>query len=442
MCGYLSYAHRAKRFLATRGPGNVLLKARRERNGFWHKLVPMEQREKEEEKPQRCRRRMRNESPVGVSDVRRPLPIPLTTALLSSKLRRELQRIWDATRAPGKVEHEDHVDDSHTEEKLVVDVPLFKVGTMEMYRRFPKQYDLFMHRHDCQAVHEYLDSILSSLQQTSATSIDGGKCLAAEENKMSFLRVADFGCGTGRIVSMVSRHPAVGAVYCYDIATPMLRECLINVVCSVAEARQEIRGVCICTSASPCVDGNNNNNNNALDTTAVAAAAAAEVCVGSDGVTEQSDDVMLLCARPVSFEDVQQGFLATHTPCHLVVCAWSLSYVMRAQWGDDRWHAAIDATVAALIGLLDTSGPAALVIIETLGTDTTEPRRKNTLLQRLESEHGFERRWVRTDYNFRDVAEAVRLTRFFFGESMARRMAEEERTALPECTGIWTLWRR
>ncbi|EKG07381.1 protein transport protein Sec31, putative [Trypanosoma cruzi] len=400
----------------------------------------MKQWEKEEENTQRCRRRIRNESPVGVSDVRRPLPIPLTTALLSSKLRRELQRIWDVTRAPGKLEHEDHADDSHTEEEVVVDVPPFKVGTMEMYRRFPKQYDIFMRRHDCQAVHEYLDSILLSLQQTSATPSDGGNCLAAE-GKMSFVRVADFGCGTGRIASMVSRHPAVGAVYCYDIATPMLRECLINVVCSVAESRQEMRGVCICPSASACVDGNNNNNNNnnALGTTA---AAAAEVCLGNDGVTENSDGVMLLCARPVSFGDVQQGFLATHTPCHLVVCAWSLSYVMRAQWGDDRWHAAIDATVAALIGLLDTSGPAALVIIETLGTDTTKPRRNNTLLQRLESEHGFERRWVRTDYNFCDVAEAVRLTRFFFGDSMARRMAEEERTALPECTGIWTLWRR
>ncbi|KEG11541.1 protein transport protein Sec31 [Trypanosoma grayi] len=115
---------------------------------------------------------------------------------------------------------------------------------------------------------------------------------------------------------------------------------------------------------------------------------------------------------------------------------------MRAQWGADRWHAAVDATLERLIGLLDATGAAGLVIIETLGTDTTEPRRNNTLALRLEEHYGFERRWVRTDYNFRDTDEAARLTRFFFGEAMAQRMAVAARTTLPECTGIWTLWRK
>ncbi|RNF14215.1 putative protein transport protein Sec31 [Trypanosoma conorhini] len=386
------------------------------------------------EKPRRCRRRTREEPPVGGADTEPPSATPLTTALLSSKLRRELQDTWNLARMPGTRAAEPLAEELGAER--AVDVPPFKVGTMEMYRRFPRQYDLFMRRHDCRAVHEYLGSLVSSLQQPPRSSGAGEDSAAAADAKR-VVRVADFGCGTGRIASMLSRHPAVGALYCYDSETPMLRECLKNVVRSVAEARRETCGVCICPRATDHVAvDNHDNDNSALDTSAAA------VCVGSTGVTAQSPAAVLLCVRPVSFGDVQRGFLSTHPSCHLVVCAWSLSYVMRAQWGEDRWHAAVDATLTALIGLLDTSGAAALVIIETLGTDTTEPRRNNTLPQRLEALYGFERRWVRTDYNFRDVAEAVMLTRFFFGESMARRMAAEERTALPECTGIWTLWRK
>ncbi|ESL07644.1 hypothetical protein TRSC58_04663 [Trypanosoma rangeli SC58] len=377
---------------------------------------------------------MREESSMNEPDAKPFSTIPLTTALVSSKLRHELQHIWNVARRQDGVAPEAPADECGAEN--AVDVPPFKVGTMEMYRRFPKQYDLLMRRHDCRAVQEYLDSLVSSLQQPPPASDDEEKRVAAVDAKRG-VRVADFGCGTGRIASMLCRHPAVSAVYCYDSETPMLRECLTNVVRSVAETRRETCGVCICPRATARIEGNDEDANvNTLDTSAAA------VCVGSTGATAQSPGAVLLCARPVSFGDVQSGFLSTHPSCHLVVCAWSLSYVMRAQWGGDRWHAAVDATLAALIGLLDTSGAAALVIIETLGTDSIEPRRNNTLPQRLEAEYGFEQRWVRTDYKFRDTAEAVALTRFFFGESMARRMAEEERTVLPECTGIWTRWRR
>lgn len=31
-------------------------------------------------------------------------------------------------------------------------VPAFKVGTLEMYKRFPDAYDALMQRHDCSAI--------------------------------------------------------------------------------------------------------------------------------------------------------------------------------------------------------------------------------------------------------------------------------------------------
>jgi hypothetical protein len=56
---------------------------------------------------------------------------------------------------------------------------------------------------------------------------------------------------------------------------------------------------------------------------------------------------------------------------------------------------------------------------------------------RLERQHGFQRQWIRTDYQFHSVSEAERLTRFFFGDQLADRIVSEKLTRLPECTGIW-----
>lgn len=228
--------------------------------------------------------------------------------------------------------------------------------------------------------------------------------------------------------------------------------------------------------------------------------------------------------RPVSFEDIRHGFLqrrlvsaspvllpspsplnratstATHPACHVIVCAWSLSYLMRQQWGADHWHASVDEVLQQLWDRLDVStaplapspstacssspcvGPkAALVIIETLGTGRESPSRHNTFTERLEQVWGFEKHWVRTDYTFPSREEAVAYTQFFFGKEMARQMAttepipaamnrseevekvekeenkieeretEEEKgtsassssecLALQECTGIWIKWK-
>ncbi|OFZ80526.1 MAG: hypothetical protein A2603_13150 [Bdellovibrionales bacterium RIFOXYD1_FULL_55_31] len=44
---------------------------------------------------------------------------------------------------------------------------------------------------------------------------------------------------------------------------------------------------------------------------------------------------------------------------------------------------------------------------------------------------------IRTDYQFKDIEEAITLTRFFFGEAMADKVKTNRSTVLPECTGVW-----
>jgi hypothetical protein len=53
--------------------------------------------------------------------------------------------------------------------------------------------------------------------------------------------------------------------------------------------------------------------------------------------------------------------------------------------------------------------------------------------------HGFSRTWIRTDYTFEDIEEAVELTGFFFGEELAHQVDQEHRVKLPECAGVWWL---
>ena len=45
------------------------------------------------------------------------------------------------------------------------------------------------------------------------------------------------------------------------------------------------------------------------------------------------------------------------------------------------------------------------------------------------------------DYQFDSVADAARVTGFFFGEAFAARVLERQWRRVPECTGVWSLTR-
>jgi ubiquinone/menaquinone biosynthesis C-methylase UbiE len=83
-----------------------------------------------------------------------------------------------------------------------------------------------------------------------------------------------------------------------------------------------------------------------------------------------------------------------------------------------------------------------VVLLESLGTGKEQPDPPSELLPYfayLEA-YGFQRDWIRTDYRFKDKAEAESSARFFFGDEMVAKIRENEQgVILPECTGIWWL---
>ena len=60
--------------------------------------------------------------------------------------------------------------------------------------------------------------------------------------------------------------------------------------------------------------------------------------------------------------------------------------------------------------------------------------------EHLETALDFRRKWIRTDCKFDSDEEAEKSIRFFFGDSLANRVAAERLTIVPECTGIW--WKK
>jgi ubiquinone/menaquinone biosynthesis C-methylase UbiE len=122
----------------------------------------------------------------------------------------------------------------------------------------------------------------------------------------------------------------------------------------------------------------------------------------------------------------------------LVIAGWTLGHSVG--WHPLSWQDEIGRALAEMKRVARPSG--ARVILETLGTGRETPRPPSAGLAAfytwLETEHGFHRDWIRTDYLFDSPVQAAGLTRFFFGDELADRILEERITLLPECTGVWT----
>ena len=121
----------------------------------------------------------------------------------------------------------------------------------------------------------------------------------------------------------------------------------------------------------------------------------------------------------------------------MCLAGWSLGHA--TGWYPDSWRQVIRLAVAQMIRVLRPGGTA--IILETLGTGREMPEPPTDALAEyyrlLEEEYDFRSRWIRTDYRFESVEEAERLTRFFFSDALADRVARERLAILPECTGVW-----
>jgi ubiquinone/menaquinone biosynthesis C-methylase UbiE len=121
----------------------------------------------------------------------------------------------------------------------------------------------------------------------------------------------------------------------------------------------------------------------------------------------------------------------------LVVSGWSVSYL--AVWNPANGREELDGWMGEMKRILKPDGR--VILFESLGTGGDMPQQ----LPHLEAtyhwleENGFSNSWIRTDYHFETLEQAVDLVGFFFGEELAGRVWEERLTVLPECTGVW--WR-
>jgi ubiquinone/menaquinone biosynthesis C-methylase UbiE len=122
----------------------------------------------------------------------------------------------------------------------------------------------------------------------------------------------------------------------------------------------------------------------------------------------------------------------------LVISGWSFCYL--AVWGGTDWGFALQDGLNEIQRILRPGGM--VIILETLGTGSEKPNPPEHLRPYFDwlTEAGFERGWMRTDYRFESLEEAVELSTFFFGEEMGQNVRENNWQILPECTGIW--WKR
>lgn len=119
----------------------------------------------------------------------------------------------------------------------------------------------------------------------------------------------------------------------------------------------------------------------------------------------------------------------------LALAGWSLCYA--ALDHPDRWRETLAQALDEMRRVLRPGGTC--LIIETLGTGYETPHPPDILKDYLAylTEAGFQTGWIRTDYRFESLAEAERLTRFFFGDELAEQTVREQWQILPECTGLW-----
>ena len=119
----------------------------------------------------------------------------------------------------------------------------------------------------------------------------------------------------------------------------------------------------------------------------------------------------------------------------MVIAGWSFCYL--AVWEKEKWEEELQLGLTEAGRLLRPGG--VLIILENYGTGFEKPNPPSHLnnYYNFLTSTGFQSTWFRTDYLFKDLAEAIELSDFFFGEELSLKVAESKTARLPECTGVF-----
>jgi ubiquinone/menaquinone biosynthesis C-methylase UbiE len=121
----------------------------------------------------------------------------------------------------------------------------------------------------------------------------------------------------------------------------------------------------------------------------------------------------------------------------VVTAGWAIGHF--TGWYAGEWQAQIGHVLREMHRVAAPGG--ALMIMETLTTGSLTPAPPTLGLAQyyawLETEWGFTRQEVQTDYQFSSVDEAVAQTEFFFGPDLAATIRQNGWSRLPEWTGVW-----
>ncbi len=118
-----------------------------------------------------------------------------------------------------------------------------------------------------------------------------------------------------------------------------------------------------------------------------------------------------------------------------IVSGWSLAYLALNQGND--WREKIGEAFERLGKILRPGG--IMIILETMGTGFEQPNPPPDLRGYFQflADAGFESTWIRTDYRFPSLNDAINHIRFFFGEKLAANVQERGERVVPKCTGVW-----